>query len=218
MQFHVDGVNYARPSAARVAFFDLEGLQVLRGPQGTRGGKNSTAGWISLHTRKPSADFGIEGDFQWGSYDQRRTRAAINLPINEYVQTRFATYRREPRRLLAQPVLQRRRSGRLRRRRFRLPQSPAIVANATTWMCSSATTTTRQRASGRWKRSSAWSRTRRCNPIPPPFIGTGYNPTDALSLLCRLRRQSQTHDPAPIRRELPGGELYPRSGVRGHGL
>lgn len=92
VQFHVDGVNYARPSAARVAFFDLEGLQVLRGPQGTRGGKNSTAGWINVTTRKPTADFESNVDFQWGSYNQRRLRTALNIPINEYVQTRFAVY------------------------------------------------------------------------------------------------------------------------------
>ena len=92
VQFHVDGVNYARPSAARVAFFDLEGLQVLRGPQGSRGGKNSTAGWISVITRKPTDEFAVEGDVQWGAFNERRFRGSINLPLNEYAQTRFATY------------------------------------------------------------------------------------------------------------------------------
>ena len=66
VQFHVDGVNYGRPAAARVAFFDLEGLQVMRGPQGTRGGKNATAGWINVVTRKPSADFRDFGRFPGG--------------------------------------------------------------------------------------------------------------------------------------------------------
>ena len=108
VQFHVDGVNYARPSAARVAFFDLEGLQVHRGPQGTRGGKNSTAGWISVITRKPTGDFGFDGDVQWGSYNQRRLRAAVNLPVNEYAQLRFRDLFRGPRRLPAQPGLERR--------------------------------------------------------------------------------------------------------------
>src|SRR5262245_53307450 len=44
--FHVDGVNYAQPAAARVAFFDLETLDVKLGPQGLMGGKNSTSGKI----------------------------------------------------------------------------------------------------------------------------------------------------------------------------
>lgn len=92
VQFHVDGVNYGRPAAGRVAFFDLEGLQVARGPQGVKGGKNSTAGWISVVTRKPTADFTTDLDLQWGAYNERRLRGAVNIPINEYIQTRFATY------------------------------------------------------------------------------------------------------------------------------
>ena len=91
-QFIVDGVNYARPSSARVAFFDLEGLQVKRGPQGTRGGKNATAGWIEVTTRKPTADFEVTADYQVGAYGQRKTRASLNIPINEYLQSRFALY------------------------------------------------------------------------------------------------------------------------------
>ena len=92
VQFIVDGVNYARPSAARVAFFDLEGLQVKRGPQGTRGGKNANAGWIEVTTRKPEADFSVSADYQVGAYGQTKTRAALNIPINEFVQTRFAMF------------------------------------------------------------------------------------------------------------------------------
>ena len=90
IQFHVDGVNYARPSAARVAFFDLEGLQVLRGPQGFKGGKNATAGHISVSTAKPHGDFDTKFEYQIGNYNQRRSRGHVNIPINEYVQTRFA--------------------------------------------------------------------------------------------------------------------------------
>lgn len=90
LQFHVDGVNYSRPSAARVAFFDLEGLQVLRGPQGFEGGKNATAGHIQVTTRKPHADFEVNGEYQVGSFNQIRYRGAVNIPINEYVQTRLA--------------------------------------------------------------------------------------------------------------------------------
>jgi outer membrane receptor protein involved in Fe transport len=50
----VDGVYYARPESAQVSFFDLEGVQVRRGPQGTTGGKNTTGGWINVVTRKPA--------------------------------------------------------------------------------------------------------------------------------------------------------------------
>ena len=93
LQFHVDGVNFPNPSSARVSFFDLEGLQVLRGPQGFTGGKNATAGHIQVITRKPTADFETEFDYQWGNYDKMRVRGAVNVPLNEYVQTRFAFFR-----------------------------------------------------------------------------------------------------------------------------
>lgn len=93
LQFHVDGVNFSRPAAARVAFFDLEGLQVKRGPQGFDGGKNATAGHIEVSTRKPGPEFETQLDYQWGSYDKQRVRGAINIPLNEYVQTRFAFFR-----------------------------------------------------------------------------------------------------------------------------
>ena len=86
----VDGVNFVRPVSAQVAFFDLEGVQVKRGPQGTRGGKNANAGWIDVTTRKPGSDFEISGDVQVGSFNERRWRMALNLPVNEYFQTRTA--------------------------------------------------------------------------------------------------------------------------------
>ncbi len=51
---YIDGVFYARPAAATLDFLDLEQIEVLRGPQGTLFGKNTTAGAINVTTRKPS--------------------------------------------------------------------------------------------------------------------------------------------------------------------
>lgn len=90
--YHVDGVNYARPTAAQVAFFDLEGVEVKRGPQGLRGGKNTTAGAINVITRKPHSDYELTADFQLGTLNERRVRAALNLPVNEYLQLRTAFF------------------------------------------------------------------------------------------------------------------------------
>ena len=88
--YHVDGVNYARPSAAQVAFFDLEAVRVQRGPQGLMGGKNTTSGSIHVVTRKPHEDYEASGDIQIGSYNQLRARAALNVPLGENLQTRFS--------------------------------------------------------------------------------------------------------------------------------
>ena len=51
---YIDGVFYARPASATLDFLDVEQVEVLRGPQGTLFGKNTTAGAIIVTTRKPS--------------------------------------------------------------------------------------------------------------------------------------------------------------------
>ena len=59
---YVDGVFYARPAAATLDFLDLERIEVLRGPQGTLFGKNTTAGAINVTTRRPT--FTPQSDFE----------------------------------------------------------------------------------------------------------------------------------------------------------
>jgi iron complex outermembrane receptor protein len=90
--FHVDGANYAQPAAARLAFFDLESLDVKRGPQGLQGGKNSTSGTINVITRKPHDEYEVSGTFLMGNYDRRRAQGAINVPIGEWAAFRTAIH------------------------------------------------------------------------------------------------------------------------------
>jgi outer membrane receptor protein involved in Fe transport len=93
--FHVDGINMGRPAAARVAFFDLETLDVKRGPQGLLGGKNSTSGSINLISKKPHDEYEVTGDVLFGNYDRVRMRGAFNLPVplaGEGSGLRFAYY------------------------------------------------------------------------------------------------------------------------------
>jgi iron complex outermembrane receptor protein len=90
--FHVDGVNYAQPASARVAFFDLETLDVKLGPQGLAGGKNSTSGTINVITRKPTDEYEIQGDITFGNYDRVRAKGAINVPLAEFGAARLALY------------------------------------------------------------------------------------------------------------------------------
>jgi iron complex outermembrane receptor protein len=58
----VDGVYYARPAAATLDFIDIEQIEVLRGPQGTLFGKNTTAGAFNITTRKASFTPGINAE------------------------------------------------------------------------------------------------------------------------------------------------------------
>lgn len=74
-----------------VEFYDMERVEILRGPQGTLFGRNATGGAINFVTRKPDFD-GIGGfvDVEMGDYSNQRVKAALNLPIGERFAVRFA--------------------------------------------------------------------------------------------------------------------------------
>ena len=80
--FHIDGIYQANPyTASGIAFFDLAGIEVLRGPTGTQYGRNANAGALNLLTRPPSFDFEAYGDAQYGSFHEIRTRGVLNVPV-----------------------------------------------------------------------------------------------------------------------------------------
>ena len=63
---YIDGVFYARPASATLDFLDVDRIEVLRGPQGTLFGKNTTAGAINVTTRKPSFTPGTDFELNFG--------------------------------------------------------------------------------------------------------------------------------------------------------
>jgi len=73
-------------------FFDLERIEVLRGPQGTLYGRNTTGGAINIITARPTDEFGGNINLQLGNFETRRLGGAINLPITENLGQRFAGY------------------------------------------------------------------------------------------------------------------------------
>ena len=75
---YIDGVFYARPAAATLDFLDVERIEVLRGPQGTLFGKNTTAGAINVTTKKPSFHARNEFELNYGDWVscRRRRRSA----------------------------------------------------------------------------------------------------------------------------------------------
>jgi iron complex outermembrane recepter protein len=83
LAFHVDGVFYARPRGTGAIFYDLERVELLRGPQGTLYGRNSTAGALNVITKKPTDSFQFGADFALGNYDERVLRGYVNVPIVE---------------------------------------------------------------------------------------------------------------------------------------
>lgn len=93
--FHIDGVYLPRPSGANSVFYDLERVEVLRGPQGTLWGRNATAGSLNIITRKPVQDVEGAAEILYGSYNRLKTQGMLNLPITETLAARasFVTNR-----------------------------------------------------------------------------------------------------------------------------
>ncbi len=88
---HLDGFYSPRPQGALALMYDLERVEVLRGPQGTLFGMNSSGGTINIIPAKP--DFGatlakVEAAF--GNYDNRQARGMLNLPLTETFALRAA--------------------------------------------------------------------------------------------------------------------------------
>jgi iron complex outermembrane receptor protein len=79
--FNVDGIPLGRPRQMGLAFFDLERVEVLRGPQGTLYGKSSTGGAINLITNKPKDNFASRASLQLGNHSARRGDLMVNVPI-----------------------------------------------------------------------------------------------------------------------------------------
>ena len=84
----VDGVYRSRSGNALSELGPLDRIEILRGPQGTLGGRNSSAGMISIYTAEPEFDFGGYADFTYGNYDAIRVEGGVNAPLGETVAAR----------------------------------------------------------------------------------------------------------------------------------
>jgi iron complex outermembrane recepter protein len=89
--FYVDGVYYARPAATTLDFIDIERIEVLRGPQGTLFGKNTTAGAFNITTRAPSFTPDVTFEVSYGNYGFTQAKAsASGALIKDKLATRIS--------------------------------------------------------------------------------------------------------------------------------
>jgi iron complex outermembrane receptor protein len=87
---YIDGVFYARPAAATLDFLDVDRIEVLRGPQGTLFGKNTTAGAINVTTRKPAFTRGSEVELNFGNFDFVQVKASTTGPLGHSLAGRLS--------------------------------------------------------------------------------------------------------------------------------
>ncbi len=77
----LDGVYLGRPGMAAIDLIDIDQIEVLRGPQGTLFGKNTTAGAVTISTAAPKFDFGATGQVSFGNYGYRQYQGTVTGPL-----------------------------------------------------------------------------------------------------------------------------------------
>jgi iron complex outermembrane recepter protein len=86
--FVLDGVVLSSAGEAFGDFYDVERVEVLRGPQGTLFGKNASAGVVNVVSKRPGRELGGYVDLSWYEDDELRLKAAVDVPISDVLRTR----------------------------------------------------------------------------------------------------------------------------------
>ncbi|PLW81957.1 hypothetical protein CWI75_12740 [Kineobactrum sediminis] len=87
---YIDDVYLGRPDGALLDLNDIQSVQVLRGPQGTLFGKNTTGGALVFTTNRPVGEFEGSIGTRIGNFGRRDLDFVLNLPLSESVWTRFS--------------------------------------------------------------------------------------------------------------------------------
>lgn len=91
LSVHMNDMPLSSPRLMETEFFDLERVEVLRGPQGTLFGRNATGGVINVITAKADPDgVSASAEAQYGNYDHVQFKGHLNLPLGDTAAVRFA--------------------------------------------------------------------------------------------------------------------------------
>jgi len=85
----IDGVYRSRSGIGLNELGEIDRVEVQRGPQGTLGGRNSSAGLISIYSKKPAFEFGATGEITYGNYDYWRLGGSVTGPITDTLAARL---------------------------------------------------------------------------------------------------------------------------------
>lgn len=91
VSFYIDGIWQPYSSGKMdISLEDVERVEVLRGPQGTLYGRDSTGGAIRIVTREPASEFATRASVTMGSYDRADVDLGVDIPLADNIRTRFA--------------------------------------------------------------------------------------------------------------------------------
>jgi iron complex outermembrane receptor protein len=88
--FYIDGVYHARPAVTALDFIDVDRIEILRGPQGTLFGKNTTAGAFNITTKKPTFTPSAKAELSYGNYNFIQAKAAISGGLTKNIAAKFS--------------------------------------------------------------------------------------------------------------------------------
>jgi len=88
--YNIDGVYIGDQASVSPLFYDVSRLEVLKGPQGTLYGRNSSGGAINIITNRPTAELGMNASVEFANYDSVRATGAVNVPLSSTLSVRGA--------------------------------------------------------------------------------------------------------------------------------
>ena len=90
VETHFNSMPIKNPRLFETEYFDVQRVEVLRGPQGTLYGRNATGGAVNIIARKPEKEFAGNVELEAGNYNALKAKGMVNIPLGDTVAARFA--------------------------------------------------------------------------------------------------------------------------------